>query len=423
MLKKWLAPLSAVERLIAFIMVVLLLGSTAKSLYYTLQNGGCDLRTRVVGARLLSTSESPYFYKWKPGDPEQLLDPNDKPDRVVNGVSSAPGALYVQALFNRLEYPAIRIAWMVVHYLLAAYILGFFLCTKDVSYKRKLGAAGISSVFFLCTAIWFYNIERGQIYILFAFFFCLLYQLYAAPKPWAHFLAGILLIFAVFCRPTFAVVGIPFLMVRNRWLLAGLLAGALPLAVHVLTYYDLWKDYQEAMNIYTGFRDGTPAFAHNFSTSFPSSIEGATNLGYIKTDFIVGRIAPLANHLWQLGLPGVFYILSYTGVALLCLLLFRKDIRAKDPATVVLLGFLLYITAEYLVPAPRGPYNVIEWIVPVLLLLQGNRLSLPHLVVLMAGLCLMVGFPFTLPYSGELGELLLVFCLLQFLRNTKANQT
>ena len=70
-------------------------------------------------------------------------------------------------------------------------------------------------------------------------------------------------------------------------------------------------------------------------------------------------------------------------------------------------------------PAPRGAYNLIQWIFPVLLLLKENLLTPVRLVLLIFGLFLTTNYPYYLPFLQDLGELLLLFCLLGSLYKPK----
>lgn len=418
MLKTIFTGLSAAERTCLLLVLLLVAGGMVKSWHYTRFYGGSDLRACIVAARVLASGGSPYFYKWAPGEPERLLDPNDRPDRLFNGVTVAPGILYVQRPFAGLQYPLARVAWTLFQYLLLAYIFASVLLMRQTHPKARFYALAVGGLFFLCSPILFLNIERGQVYILYSFFLCILYQLYQRNARWASVSAGAILAVAVLCRPTLLAVVLPFLVVLDRWVLIGAAAAAVPLGLHAWLHMDVWKDYATVMRVYTGLQQAPEAALPDHAKHYPAVIEGATNLSLFKTDFIVGGLKSLQFYLGYFlqQVPRSVYLGLYGVVAATFLLLFRKRLLTKDPAILVLAGFALYLFTEYTMPAPRAAYALIEWTFPVLLMLQKNRLSRLQVVVLAGGLCLMVGFPFYLPGLPAAGELLLLYCLLAFIQ-------
>jgi hypothetical protein len=419
MLRRWFSTLSGQKKMVVLLVLVLVALGVLKSGYYTIRYGGPDLRVRVVGARLVGTSASPYFYKWHTGDPGQLADPNDRPDRSVNGLSVAPGVLYVQRLFTWLDYPALRMAWTVFLYLLAFCMFGFMLGGRVNSPTANMYMVAIGGLFFLCSQIWFYNIERGQVYLLYGFFFWLVYQLYTLQKPVALFLSGVVLAIAIYCRPTMAVVAIPFVAALSRPMLVGLAAGGMSLLRDAYMHRALWNDYFSAMAWYTLPDRKALAAGAYVQPVYPAIIEEAGNLTHYKTDFTVGGIRPLdtiVQKFWQ-GPHTALYIGLYGMIVLVIGICWWKKWRQGAPALLILSGFLLYIISEYLVPAPRGGYNMVQWMFPVLLLLQKEWLTDTKIVLLVVGLCLIVSFPFPFPWFRNAGEALLLYCLICGIRS------
>src|SRR5687768_16805202 len=119
MTRKLFALLTTPEKGAVIIAVFIVLLGIFKSVSYTVHYGGNDLRTRVVGARLLGTGQSPYFYKWHPGDPEQLIDPSCRIYGIVaNALTVTPALLYFQSLITWMSYPYIHVIWNVFQYIL-----------------------------------------------------------------------------------------------------------------------------------------------------------------------------------------------------------------------------------------------------------------------------------------------------------------
>ncbi len=409
MIRKWFSGLPVIEKTVVLIVFLLFIGSIVKSTYYTINYGGVDLRQRIVGARMISHDQSPYFGKWSPGQSERLMDPNLNRHDSINGVTVAPGTLYILYLFSGLSYFLIRILWALFQYILIGYIFLYFFSRTEASKKFLL--VFICSVFFLSSSIWFLHIERGQVYILYAFFFTLLYQLYCRQKKLAFFFAGFLLAFAIYCRPTFIVLLIPFLFIKNRWLFIGFICCGFLLMIDVYFHFNWWRDYSIAMSVFTGFTN--EAAANPIVQQFPKVIEGMDNLTKYKTDFSCGGIKPI--HIWIenfIMASSYLYLTIYAFVVILLVLIFKNKLQQYKPASLFLFGFALYIIAEYIMPAPRGAYNLIQWIFPVLLLLKENFLTPLRLVLLMFALCLVTNYPYYLPFLQDLGELILLFCLL-----------
>ena len=410
-------PAEPEKRMILIITGALLLLSIVKSGYYTRAYGGTDLRSISVASKLLDSGRNAYFYRWSPGDPEQYLDPNTPLTTASNGVTVAPGTLYFLSLFSPLRYPVLRVVWTVILYLFALYILSFFFFQKDNSPEKRYAIAVIGVLLFLCSSVWFLNIERGQVYVLFAFLFTLIYQLYRSPKPWAQTLAGVVLALAVYCRPNFLLLLVPLLLVRNWRALSGWLGATLCLAVHAYDHLGLWKGYSAVINEFSDVAGPKPHIWRAPQT-YPAGIEGVNNLTKFKNDFICGGISPLSSWLdASIGAqPFYLYLVVLVLIVIALVWIYRKRLIGADAPTVVLFGFLLYVTTEYIMPTSRTAYNLILWIFPVLLFLQQFRLSPRAVILLIAGLCLMNGFPFYFPYLQDLGEMLLIFVLLTKLR-------
>jgi len=397
--------------------------SVIKGGYYVRAYGGVDLRSISVASRLLDTGGTAYFHRWSPGEPEKYLDPNVPRDTRSNAVTVAPGTLYIVSLFSGLRYPLLRLVWAVLQYLVVFSIFCYFYFQKDNSADRRWSIVVVGGLFFLCTPIWFLNTERGQVYFLFAFFFTLIYALYRSPKPAANVLAGVVMAAAAYCRPNFAFLLLPVLLVRQWRVLAGWLVAAVPLAIHAWLHRGLWKAWSAVVHEFSDLGPATPAAAHP-GYVYPAVIEGAGNLTKYKTDFVCGGIQPLST--WFRGVFTISTPYFYLGVLLVALavlvLAFKKEL-AKPPeaasgeaSTILLFGFLLYMVTEYIMPASRTAYNLLLWIFPVLLFLQRPRFPAAVFVLLVVGLCLINGFPFYMPLLPDLGEALLVFCLCYYLK-------
>ncbi|RYY85536.1 MAG: DUF2029 domain-containing protein [Chitinophagaceae bacterium] len=394
--------------------------SIAQGIRYTRDYGGTDLRTRVVGARLLAAGKSPYFYKWEPGEPEQWIVTPHHPRRPaeVNGVSVAPGLLYLHMPMNGLRYGAIRWLWTVIQYVLLALIFWCLLARSDLDPVRRTRALALGFLFFGCSALFLLNVERGQSYLVLAAGLAGLLYFARQRQAAAQFGAGVLLALLVFFRPTMLVFALPFLLAARWNFLAGLACAGVPLALHMLVS-PLWQEYGRAMKIYGGLQRSALVFTPDWE--FPAYVEGRPAPWIMRAarDFRIGGLPSLffKYSYWLRPLPRGSFVFVFAAMASSVVLLLRKRIQAGRAEDLVLTGFLLYIFLEVLIPAPRGSYNMILWIIPSLLLLANGRGGLVTQAFLLAGLCLVIGFPLATPTLHSIGEILLLIALFHHLNS------
>jgi len=404
------------QKILLLVLALLLVAGIIKAVYYTWLFGGADLRDRIVGARLLNTMHSPYYYKWSPGDPEEFINPNLIPNRSINGISAAPGTLYILYPISFLKYPLIRVIWLVMQYFFLGSIFFYFFRQKTSSnVKVLLALFGI--LFFFCSPFWLLHIDRGQVYIMYAYFFLLIYRNLKSRKTGLQFSAGLLITLAIYCRPTFFVLVLPLLLAFNPRVFAGLFLGGC-IALFLLFFnFHLWQDYLTSMSMFTKVTAGLQTSVES-PIVYPETIEGTTNLRMGKLDFMCGGLAPLDTHLSKIfpSTSGMVFICVYLILVGLLVFLLWKKIRTKDPILFILFGFLFYMLAEYVMPAPRGAYALMQWVVPVLLMLYTERMSIADRILMAIGLCFMVDFPFYFPFLNDIGELLLVYSIVNFIR-------
>jgi hypothetical protein len=388
-----------------------------KSIYFSNKNGGTDLRIRVVGARLLTTSNSPYFYKWNPKDGEYLLDPNDQVVRLVNGNIVTPAVLYTTYPLYRLSYPSVRVWWTIIQYVLLFITLFLLLGNRQGS------LAFIPTVVILtglvCTDIWLLHIERGQIYIFYTFLFAVIYRLYTSNNKHSQLLSGFIAGLFILFRPFAGIIGLPFLLNgKKKWVLgciAGFITGC---ALFVLPQPSLWKGYFAAMNEYASEYTGQ-SYGNINAKEYPEPavIEGTNNLGQVQ-GFNISGLDTVYDYLKKVGITisqNQSYILFGSVVILLCILFFRNKKRDISAHSLFLFAFLLYILAEFFVTVPRGRYNLVQWIFPLSLILQQEKYDRPSFILLITGLLLLHNFPFVVPYQAVLAELLFLGVTIYYL--------
>ncbi|MBC7904518.1 MAG: DUF2029 domain-containing protein [Gemmatimonadaceae bacterium] len=402
------------KRLILITAFIFLCITLLKSWHYTSLYGGVDLRMRIVGARLTEAGKSPYFHKWSPADGERLLFPSPRYERRVNGNVVTPAFSYLLIPYSRLGYSTIRYSWTIFQYLVL--VSCFVLLMRGVRDKSKMLVPASVCFFGLVTSdIWLYNIERGQVYVIYAFVFCILFRVYQKGSERMKFFAGMLCGLMIFLRPFFAVVAVPFFVNREKKWMTGWLAGlVLGVLVFVLPDVAIWKEYFAAMQVYAAELMRTDTALENFATPvFPSSIEGMDNVAEYR-GFKAGGMNVVSAYLYSLGvrMRPVHGILLYMAiVAGLCFFYLRNLGRQTVAAHPVLFAFLLYILAEICMVAPRGGYNLIQWILPVCLLSYVNAGKNWMQAALILGLLLLHDFPFQIKFGHDAGEAMLVLVL------------
>lgn len=381
-----------------------------KSLYLTNKNGGSDLRIRVVASRILKTDQSPYFYKWSPADGEYLLDPNDYAERLVNGNVVTPAVLYLIYPISWQSYPTVRVLWTLVQFLLA--LLALVLLVKSRRDQWAFLAGSIVLLGIVCSDIWLLNIDRGQVYIFYTFLFASSYRLYTSPLKYGMLMSGFIAGIFIFFRPFAAVLALVFLLNGKKKWLAGYIMGLIiGCFLFVLPQPTLWKDYFKAMNEYGNEYTGK---THLLSTATeyekPAIIEGVSNLRKAQ-ELNISGLDTVYSYLKKTGIiitKNQAYFVYVVLAILFFLSFFKIHGKQKTPESLFLFAFVLYILPEFFVMAPRNPYNLIQWIFPLTLILLQIRFNQTSFVLLIFGLLLLHNFPFVVPYQAALAELLFI---------------
>jgi len=124
-----------------------------------------DLRNRVIGARLFSQHQSPYYYKWDPSQPETLYDPIDKCGIKNNGITAPPSVLLLIEPIANKSYYSISYYWVIIHYLffLLTFIPVYWYFKTDPS-RLYISLAGIILLF---SSQWRSSVFMGQSHFFF----------------------------------------------------------------------------------------------------------------------------------------------------------------------------------------------------------------------------------------------------------------
>lgn len=405
-IRRWI---NTPKKLLIILSSFFVLLALAKAVYFTHTYGGTDLRVRIVGVRLLTTPHSPYFYKWQPGDSEFYLDPNVEAHRLVNGHVVTPATAAVIYPLAQLPYPAIRWIWSGLIVLATAAIIGLLAC-KVKGGNHRLWVILPVVLGMVCTDTWLFNIERGQMYIFYPLIITLMYLCYTSGKKYGIFVSGFLGGLMVVFRPFAAVLGLPFLLQKKwKWVsgaVAGLLLGIL---LFVVPFKSAWTDYFKAMQEYVNENMGKGNYNTTAQgTPMPAIIEGADNLNK-SHQFNINRLDTTYHLLKWAGIDitETQSVIAFAViVAMLSVVLLFHSKNRLTSEQLFLTGFFIMMLGEIFIIAPRGAYNVIQWIFPVTLMLMYYRNRLPLMIWLVTALLLMHQFPFIFPRQFAIAELI-----------------
>ena len=406
----------AINGILAVAIAITLLG-IATDFSNTLRHGGNDLRNRIVGARLLSQGLDPYYYRWQPGDPETLWDPMDTPELPVSKVTVAPIGLAFYTPFASLPYRTQRLIWFVLQQLAFFASLVLLIFTTANPRNRLILA--------LCLLVmnghfsWRFHVETGQIYIFYVFLLALFYWCLSQKFRFHRELSGLSLGLAVAIRPPLLVMALPLLLFKKIRLFSMTLLGTVVwLLASVLLYgNEVWVRYFSAMSLISKLSRNEIKI--NIDTTkaldLPQVLEGVP-FGFL--DVSEGYETSLALRLYKvLGFHPSIGQLSILIVAILLVYLFaafqfyrnRRNFQIPQIDIVLMLGGVLVLIVDFLVPTPRYSYNDVFYLiplVPVLKYIQCNSyLETVAIALLLLGLLLMGGafiwIPFIKYWAGQ----------------------
>jgi hypothetical protein len=380
----------------------------------------CDLRKRIVGSRYQAAGLSPYYYKWKPGQPEQFCNPYESGNSFKeNVVTLAPSYLWLLQPLAKLPFFSIGIIWFIIQYLLLISIFGVFLFQA----KKQEMKIGILLVFclFLFSKGWILNIDIGQSYMVFPLLWTLGYFI-NSKKINSYFAAGIILAICCWLRPVCGLMILPFLISLKRvsFLKGFVIAGGICLLqVFLFHQYNNWIDFFHAASQWTSYFNNWGNFS---STDFgngpwPSTIEGQSDFSLTVIPQYTANLPILIAFFFNIHVSPVLYICVFS--ALVCLILFvHYKKRFKLNAQILWLSaFSIYYLGEFFAAVPKPSYYFVELIFPILIIINlamanKNKLAL---VLLFAGLIFETLIAKSLPMQLLIGEYLIFLSILVFI--------
>jgi hypothetical protein len=366
---------------------------------------GVDLRCRVVAARALRMGLDPYLYEWRPGMPEELLDPG----RRHPGPSRAtypPTLLMLYVPFSMFPYRTQRVIWFLLEWSAVVASLALLVGALRARAGRTAFLA-VGLVFFVAGDLWRFHLERGQFYV----FVLLLLALgtrslvRGGGDGWR---GGFWFGLASALRPTFVVMGLPLGLLGYRKTAAAMMASLAMAVAGTLPWFGVqgWASYATTVrnweHAFAG--DGTEEdyflSAYGPSAPAPQTAEGINFFRALPIETagstLIANFHPVYR--WLRGLielPPLLTLarIGFLGFALIvgCLAaLLRWRARACSPRFVASFAALTAIDGEYFLPV-RYSYADIVFLQPMALLipalLRSERLWLSRTGVV-AGLVL-----------------------------------
>jgi hypothetical protein len=338
-----------------------------------------DLRNRIVGARIIRDGGSPYFYKYRPGDPIDYYDPQAFDIHVASISTSTPFLHRLLIPLASLPYATIMRVWMLVLWILYLAMAGYALWIARAPAARM--AVALVALLFLLTNAWELHAKYGQTYLLIP----ALAMLIVALRRWPV-MAGAAAAVLVMARPNAVLFLIPLVFLREfRWV--SVLPGVVALGWILLSPRErgLWGDYAAML--------GEQVKIHQDLDPRQRPIwidPGIREWEGLNRDTVQARIGRDPVHIYSengnvfvlyqrlTGRPMPMTLLGVSGLAaigVVVLLAMRRRYRgrgdgrfgAAEPAQLAIIGFCLYMISDLFSPIYRHAYYGVQWIMPLLL--------------------------------------------------------
>lgn len=319
------------------------------------RGGSIDLRSRVVGARVLLAGQDPYHYKWQLPEPAELCDPFNNLAIPVSTTTVSPAMVAAHLPAAVLPYRNGRVLWLVVQW--AALVASALLWMRAATDRRQRLVIACLFAAFTFTAAWRLHAERGQSYVLLLLGVSAWLSMSVEGGVKRGFLPGAIAGCLVALRPPLAVIVLPFLIFHRRAQIAGAVAGlAVAVAVPMVFEPGCWSQYLAAMGDWVQlYLTTTPRPPRQ---NFPSLIEG------FPVDAIA-RFAPIpfADSSLAFVLRSAGFALSSGAPLLIALaVLYAAWLwRVRRGGALLLCGVAAWCyLADFFLPIHRGTYNEVQ---------------------------------------------------------------
>jgi uncharacterized membrane protein (UPF0136 family) len=413
----------------------------------------CDLRNRVVGARLQKDGKLPYHFHWRTADgiryynqqEDQWVSSNGRRQEIIPQESDI-SKITASPFFHELLYPicdlpqrTISRIWFWGQYILLACIIGMISgLTKDNREKWLLLNIG---VLFTTTEAWKASISAGQLYLVEAFLMCCILTALVKNTKNRMIIGGICAFIFILTRPIGIILFIPFLIYYRKFMpfiltsfggfiFYGIFVFASPAETAV------YKDYINGMKMHVQLhQDADNGFppAHITEESRFSNLEGFDIAETERLPIIYpikiysenGNIFVIYYRIFHRKLPlNVLITGMFFTVCILTVWFFMRS-RKYTPQVLQILIFSLslYMIVEIFNPIYRHQYNTVQWFPLVL----AGFLPLPDwnnkiFIFLILGLVLNIVNLNWLPMRHTLGEFCWLTGLLMLVFSTHTKQ-
>ena len=397
----------------------------------------CDLRNRVVGARLIHDGRLPYFYKWKKEDGIRYYDPKNFDDLRISNITASP--LFLELLQPLSELPQWRINWWWcgIQYVMLLVMVGIAVSLAETD-RGKLTVL-VFGFSFLLTEGWRMNIQNGQNYLCIPLLTMMIYFLLVKRKnAWQALLAGTMLVMLVLIRPNALIIFIPFIFLLKNFSRSWLLVFFIPMLLATGWILGdrrervLWQDYRDGLTEQVKAHQGLhPVIQQNEPSPGFNEWEGIKNEDW--------RYFNISNPLHLHGETGNFFNLVNMAfhwkipvkvLAISCLVIilsitgayyFRNRGNGNfDLAQTALLGYTLYMISDLFSPVFRNTYYFVQFLFPLLLVAGINRPAMKWVHgLLFTGILLNISrIPF-ITMQHTIGEYLMVAVLIFMVLSNK----
>jgi Glycosyltransferase family 87 len=406
--------------------IIITLFSVTIDLRNTVKNGGVDLRNRVVGARLLNQGLDPYFFKWKPGNDERLLDPLDHTEIKVSRVTVNPNILLFHSLFANLGYFPQRILWYVLQwfFLISSITLLFLRKTFDKLQTKFVLASML--IFFAGSSFWKLHVDVGQFYVVYVFLLSLAYYFFTSEQKFGHAVGGILIGLVASLRFPIIMMMLPMIIFKKiKMFTATLVSFCICLiASFFLAGSQVWQSYFLAMRTFGKLHTGSiPVNKDNAALIYPKVVEGMDNLRkLIDIPNADTSLQSLVKKITSFEIQSNYLILMLAGVLLLYSFLIyslsRQNNHIENKSNldmIFLIGTISTLIADCFIPAPKYQYNNIQLLIPFFLILHNVNFNIRMLsctCLMFAGFLIMNGLFVWMPLEIELGEVLILISMI-----------
>jgi hypothetical protein len=344
-----------------------------------------DLRSRVVGARLIEDGRNPYFYKWKTGDGIRYYDRLNFDSLTVSDITASPFFLHLLSPIADWPEASISRFWLALEYLMLLVITA--ICWQTAATTQQKLTVLVFSLLFLLTNAWKQHIQSGQSYLLIPLLATLFYScLRRGTAWWWGALAGLLAIGLLLIRVNSLFFFLPFLLLwrryPRRWLLAFTIAPILLSGWSLLNGHErrLWQGYSvmldqqirwhQGLPYHTQYNTPDPGFtqwegidmvrAHEMKAADSDNVnEDNANVFWILRKIVHVNPSETLVEIVSLGLIGALFV----GFCIR-----RRPFQRLSLEQVALLGYGLYMLSDLTSPVViRHQYPGVQWLFPVLL--------------------------------------------------------